>query len=80
MIRKRIPKRLWDYGLIWESEIMSCIAVGTNGHTGFEQVTGETPDISEWLNFDFYDWVWFWDKPGEPNENPKIGCWLGVFH
>jgi hypothetical protein len=27
-----------------------------------EQVTGETPDMSEYLDFGFYDWVWFKDN------------------
>jgi hypothetical protein len=24
---------------------------------------GQTVDISEWLDFDFYDRVWYWDQP-----------------
>ena len=43
-----------------------------------EQVTGETPDISEYLDFGFYDWVWFKDNAGL-GEN-RIGRWLGVAH
>ena len=42
-------------------------------------MTGDTPDISEWLDFDLYDHVWFWDVPGK-EENPKPGQWLGVSH
>jgi hypothetical protein len=34
---------------------------GNDGRPGYEQVTGETPDISEWLDFEFYDLVWWWD-------------------
>jgi hypothetical protein len=26
---------------------------GNNGRSGYEQVTGKTPDISEWLDFEF---------------------------
>ena len=43
-----------------------------------EQVTGETPDISEYLDFGFYDWVWYKDNAGL-GEN-HIGRWLGVAH
>jgi hypothetical protein len=43
-----------------------------------EQITGETPDISEYLDFGFYDWVWYKDNAGI-GEN-KIGRWLGVSH
>ena len=44
-----------------------------------EKVIGETPDISEYLDYGFYDWVYYWDQPKDI-ENPKIGRWLGVSH
>jgi hypothetical protein len=37
---------------------------GNDGRSGYEQVehvTGETPNISEWLDFEFYDLIWWWD-------------------
>ena len=43
-----------------------------------EQLTGETPDISEYLDFGFYDWIWYKDNAGL-GEN-RIGRWLGVAH
>jgi hypothetical protein len=49
-----------------------------DGRTPLEQVTGETPDISEYLDFGFYDWVWYKDNAGL-GEN-CIGRWLGVAH
>ena len=76
---KKIPRRLWDYGLVYESEIMSRTARGNDKRTGIERMTGDSPDISEWVDFDFYDPVWFWDNPDNP-ENPLIGRWLGVAH
>jgi hypothetical protein len=61
---------------------MSRIARGPNKRPGLEQITGDSIDISEWLDFNFYDYVWYWDKPHLDilKENPKIGCWLGVPH
>jgi hypothetical protein len=56
---------------------------GNDGRSGYEQVTGETPDISEWLDFEFYDLVWWWDQPNKPNindETKQLGRWLGVSH
>jgi hypothetical protein len=49
MTSKRAPKRLWDYGIVHQAEIMSWMARGGKGQTGYEDVIGETPDISEWL-------------------------------
>ena len=79
MIRKRVPKELWDYGLRWVSETSSLThttAGGLDGCIPITQVTGETADISEYLDFGFYDYVWFKDNAGlSPNEP---GRWLGV--
>ena len=47
--------------------------------TGLERLTGDTIDISEWLDFEFYDLVWYWDvRDGE--SKPSVGRWLGVSH
>ena len=77
--KKNIPRRLWDYALIWCAQIMSRTFNNRLGRTGIEAVTGDTPDISEWTDFDIYDRVWFWDAPGK-EDNPKPGRWLGVAH
>jgi len=37
------------------------MARGKNGRSGYEEVTGETPEIGEWLEFEFYELVWWWD-------------------
>jgi hypothetical protein len=58
---------------------MSRIASGRDGRTGIERITGETPDISEWLDFDIYALVWVWDNP-IPEINPRLARWLGVAH
>jgi hypothetical protein len=34
------------------------------GRTPLETITGETPDISEYLDFVFYDLVWFKENAG----------------
>ena len=49
------------------------------GRTPLEQqVTGETPNISEYLDFSFYDWVWYRDNAGVGDN--MFGRWLGVSH
>jgi hypothetical protein len=82
MTDKCVPKRLWDYGLVHQAEILSRISRGKSGRTGIEEITGETPEISEWLDFDFYDLVWWLDqkKPGITDENRRLGRWLGISH
>ena len=67
MVERRIPRRLWDYGLVYESEVLSRISRGHSERPGLEELTGNTVDISEWLDFSFYDLVWYWDKPKPTN-------------
>ena len=79
MIRKRVPTRLWDYGMRWVSGIMAqthTLAGEINGCTPLCRVTGKTVDISEYLDFGFYDQVWFHDDVDLGQQRP--GRWLGV--
>ena len=43
-----------------------------------EYITGETPDISAYLDFGFYDWVVFSTNAGLGES--QLGRWLGVSH
>ena len=79
MVEDYIPQRVWDFGLVYEARILSMIARGPDGIPGLEKITGDTVDITEWLDFTFWDRVWFWDDPnGETG--PTLGRWLGVSH
>ena len=81
MTKKYIPKRLWDYGLRWVVEIMQRTAsdAGTlHWRRGLEKVTGETPEISEYIDFGFYDPCWYKENAGMGET--KMGRWLGVSH
>ena len=75
--KMNVPARLWDYGVAHACRIMNLTARGPDFRTGYEEMLGETPDISEYVDFEFYDWVTYWDVPGE-EDNPKLGRWLGV--
>ena len=67
--------RLCDYGLVHQYGIFSRIARGKTGQTGIEEVTRQTPEISECLDFDLYDSVWGIDKkhPSETDNKIMIG-------
>ena len=76
-----IPDRLWDFGMAYIAETGNVIAISSRyakGRTPLEMITGKTPDISEYLDFGFYDWVTFRQNAGlGPLE---LGRWLGVSH
>ena len=59
-----IPKRVWDFGMVWEADIYSLTA-GKDIRPALERLTGGTIDISEWLEFELYDLVWFWNKQSD---------------
>jgi hypothetical protein len=44
------------------AEILSITARASTGRPGMEEITGNTIDISEWLDFDFYDLDWILTK------------------
>ena len=52
--KKNMPRCLWDYALVWCTEIYSHTYNAKSQRTGLERLTGDTPDISEWLDFDIY--------------------------
>jgi hypothetical protein len=62
---------------VYEAEIMSRTARGPEKRTGIKRLTGDSINISEWLDFEFYDLVWFY-TPGL--KGPFFGQWLGVAH
>ena len=48
MIKRRILKCIWDFGLVWEAEIYSRMA-GKDDQPPMERLTGDTIKISEWM-------------------------------
>ena len=79
--KKKVPNRLWDYGIDYICETSNLTTNSSrysNGRVPLEHITGETPDISEYIDFGFYDWVSYRTNAG--TGPPEIGRWLGVSH
>ena len=77
----KVPSRLWDYAQEHAVEIHNHTSRKTlNWLTPLECETGDTPDCSHLLYFDFYEPVWYWDNPEAkfPTQKRKLGRWLGV--
>ena len=53
MTKKVIPKWLWDFGLVYEAQLLSIISRVNEKRTGYEEVTGQTTEIGEHLDFGF---------------------------
>ena len=81
MERKRVPKRIWDYPEVWICEtgnLSDSSSRYSRGRTALEIITGETPDISEYFDFGFYDWVVYQTNAGLGELS--LGRWIGVSH
>ena len=81
MFKAGCPRRLWNYGLPHTAKAMQHTASysgNLNGRTPFEKLTGETPDISEYLDLVFNNWVIFKEDTGLGEV--QVGRFLGVSH
>ncbi len=76
--RRRILKCVWDFHITWEAQIYSR-TVHQKHNTPLKALTGDTIDISEWTEFEFYDLVIYWDNR-ESDAKQIIGRWLGPSH
>jgi hypothetical protein len=84
MLRTRTPKRLWDYCGEWVAAVRRLTAhdlPGLDGRVPDEVVTGHTPDISDYAQFDWYQYVWCHDPAVQfPGDARRLARWIGVAH
>ena len=79
MRKHRAPRRTWCYAGEAASRIRRLTANELcGGRAPEELVTGNTPDISEDSQFEFYEYVWYRDIQAFPDDQRKIGRCLGV--
>jgi hypothetical protein len=79
--KTKSPARLWDHCLELEGYIRSHTAIDSfklQGQVPETIVSGQTADISPFVEFGWYDWVKWWDGPAKFPEKKEIyGWWLG---
>ena len=70
------PKRLWGYCCLLVTRLRNMTPNNyylAKGQTPHEIVTGDTPDISEYCAFTWYEPVWYLDVASHPQEKKKLG-------
>ena len=80
MEKTNAPIRLWCFAYEYAADILSLTATGTyhlGQRTPYEHVMQYTPDISEYVNFQWFQWSYYWDQ--ELKEK-RLCRWLGVAH
>ena len=81
MYKSRCPKRFWDYCGEWVSAIRRFAAhniSSLNGTNPYEHIHARTADISEYVQFDWYQFVWFIEPSDGLEPKKGLGRWLGV--
>jgi len=76
MGRARTPVKLWDFCVNYVSYLQNHIVrplSNLRGRTPYEMVTGNTPDISELLEFEWYQPIWYYEPSEFPHQNKLIG-------
>jgi hypothetical protein len=71
MSRTQTPKKLWDYCMVYVTKLRNRLALPLyklHGRTPYEVLTGNTPDISEYLEFEWYQPVWIYDSASFPEQ------------
>jgi len=81
--RTNTPKRLWCYCAEWYAGVRRLTALDIHslkGRVPEERRVGDTPDISEYAQFDWYDWVEYYDpaEAGDKEAKSKLGRFCGV--
>jgi len=81
MLKKRSPAALWDHCIELESYIRSNTAIDNyelQGQVAETVVSGQTADISPFIEHGWYDWVKWWDTQSKyPAPREVLGRWLG---
>jgi hypothetical protein len=83
MHRTKTPVQLWDFCVNYVAHLRNHIVrplPTLQGRTPYELVTGNTPDISELLEFEWYQPVWYYEPAEFPHQNKLLGRWIGVAH
>jgi hypothetical protein len=83
MSRTQTPLPLWDFCCQYVVELRNRVArplPQLHGRTPYELLTGNTPDISEFLEFSWFQPIWYYEPAVFPDQNKHIASWIGIAH
>ena len=72
------PIRLWDYCWEYSSSVRNMTSTDhylLDDVTPFQKIYEYSPDISEYVQYKWFDWIWFLDIHNPMRES--LGRWLG---
>ena len=83
MLMIRASMKLWDFCLTYVTDNHSLTdhpIYKLYGRTPYEILTGDTRYISEFVEYDWYEPVWYLEPGDFPGDRLKLGRWIGVSH
>ncbi len=83
MSRTNIPHKLWDFCCLYATELRNRLArplPQLHGCTPYEMISGNTPDISEFLEYEWYQPVWYYEPTAFPDQERHLARWIGIAH
>jgi hypothetical protein len=81
--RTQTPKQLWDFCTLYTTDLRNHLVrplQQQHGRTPYEILTGKTPDISEFLEFQWYQPVWYYEPTAFPELRKHLARWIGAAH
>jgi hypothetical protein len=75
MARTNSPKALWDFCTMYTMDLCNRLVrplSQLHGRTPYELPTGNTPNISEFLEYEWYQPVWYYDPAPFSNQCKSI--------
>jgi len=83
MSRFNTPFQLWDFCCQYTVDLcnrIACPLPQLHGWMPYEVLTGNTPDISEFLEFSWFQPVWNYEPSVFPEQNKLLSRWIGIAH
>jgi hypothetical protein len=72
---------MWCFAIEWAAKVRSLTAhnsIVLRSQTPEERVSGQTPDISEYAHYAWYEWIWYCNEASFPDQDLCLGKWIGV--
>ena len=77
----KCPEVFWDFAWEYTRDIRQfLVREASGGRSPTEVITGDTGDTSEYMDFDFCQWIMYRDVKSFPASPRKLGRWLGIAH
>ncbi len=83
MVRRQTPKLLWDFCALYTTDLRNRLVrplQQLHGRIPYEVLTGNTPNISEFIEYEWYQSVLYYEPSAFPEQCKYLARWIGIAH